>query len=69
MGVGAPGPLPAHASRGSAAHHCPTCSLAYLHHLVKAHEPLAVSLLALHNLHFMNSLMAELRQRILADDL
>ena len=47
----------------------PPCSLAYLHHLVKAHEPLAVSLLALHNIHFMNAMTAGLRQRILADEL
>ena len=50
-------------------HPPPPCSLAYLHHLVKAHEPLAVSLLALHNIHFMNAMTAQLRQRILADEL
>lgn len=34
----------------------PPCrSLAYLHHLVKAHEPLAATLLAIHNIHHMNA--------------
>lgn len=31
------------------------CSLAYLHHLAKAREPLLASLLAIHNVHHMNS--------------
>jgi len=44
------------------------CSLAYLHHLVKAKEPLAASLLAIHNVHHMNAQMAELRQQILNDE-
>lgn len=43
-------------------------SLAYLHHLVKAKEPLAVSLLTLHNIHFMNQLLAELRHKIMDDE-
>ena len=54
---------------------CETCgahprlprSLAYLHHLVKAHEPLAWQLLSLHNIHFMCQLAASLREGILAD--
>ena len=46
--------------------HC--CSLAYLHHLVKANEPLAASLLAIHNLHHMNQMTAELRQKIMNDE-
>jgi queuine tRNA-ribosyltransferase len=44
-------------------------SLAYLHHLVKAKEPLAASLLAIHNLHHMNAMMAQLRAKILADEI
>lgn len=31
------------------------CSLAYLHHLMKAHEPVAATLLAIHNVHHMNA--------------
>ena len=48
---------------------CRTHSLAYLHHLVKAKEPLAATLLTIHNIHFMASLMADLRARILADEI
>jgi len=49
---------------------CPTCTrytLSYLHHLVKAREPVAASLLTLHNIFFMCSLMAELRAKIMED--
>lgn len=44
-------------------------SLAYLHHLFKAHEPMAATLLTLHNLHFMAEYMASLRTKILADEI
>jgi len=47
---------------------CSTCkqhTRAYLNHLVKAHEPVAASLLTIHNLHFMNDRMARIRQDIL----
>ncbi|KAI3436502.1 hypothetical protein D9Q98_005919 [Chlorella vulgaris] len=54
---------------GCTCHTCRTHSLAYLHHLVKAKEPLAASLLAIHNLHHMNAMMAGLRQKILADEI
>lgn len=54
---------------GCACHTCRTHSLAYLHHLVKAKEPLAASLLAIHNLHHMNALTADLRRRILDDEI
>jgi queuine tRNA-ribosyltransferase len=49
---------------------CPTCTrftLAYLHHLFKARELTALALATVHNLHFMVALMADYRQRILAD--
>lgn len=46
---------------------CTTCrnhSRAYLRHLFLVKEPLAVVLAALHNLHFMESLMKEIRRAI-----
>ncbi len=49
---------------------CPTCqkfTLAYLHHLFKAHEMSCMTLATLHNLYFMVSLMHSYRQRILND--
>jgi queuine tRNA-ribosyltransferase len=48
---------------------CLTCrchSRAYLRHLFLAKEPLALHLAALHNLHFMESLMVKIRQAIRA---
>lgn len=45
------------------------CSLAYLHHLAKAKEPLLASLLAIHNVHFMNKRMEQLRAQIMADEI
>lgn len=44
-------------------------TLAYLHHLYKAHEPMAATLLSLHNLLFMSEFMADIRQRILNDEI
>ena len=47
---------------------CSTCShydRAYLCHLFKANEPVALQLATVHNLHFMNQLMADLRRNIL----
>eukprot|EP00557_Chaetoceros_sp_GSL56_P014501 CAMPEP_0176485864 /NCGR_PEP_ID=MMETSP0200_2-20121128/5266_1 /TAXON_ID=947934 /ORGANISM="Chaetoceros sp., Strain GSL56" /LENGTH=473 /DNA_ID=CAMNT_0017882535 /DNA_START=211 /DNA_END=1633 /DNA_ORIENTATION=+ len=47
---------------------CSTCShydRAYLWHLFKAREPLFIQLAAVHNVHYMNDLMARLRQDIL----
>lgn len=55
------------AEEGCTCHTCSTHSLAYLHHLVKAHEPLAATLLAIHNVHHMNATMADLRQKIMND--
>lgn len=46
---------------------CQTCqsiSRSYLHHLLKAGELLAIQALTLHNVHFMNSLLASIRQAI-----
>jgi queuine tRNA-ribosyltransferase len=47
---------------------CSTCrhyDRAYLWHLFKANEPIAVTLAALHNIHYMNALMASIRQDIM----
>jgi queuine tRNA-ribosyltransferase len=49
---------------------CKTCQhydRAYLWHLFKANEPLAVSLATLHNIHYMSDLMARIRQDIMED--
>jgi tRNA-guanine family transglycosylase len=54
---------------GCTCHTCSTHSLAYLHHLMKAKEPLAATLLAIHNVHHMNKLMAGLRAKILDDEI
>jgi len=46
---------------------CQTCknfSRAYIHHLLKARELLALNLLTIHNVHFMNRLLAAIRQAI-----
>jgi queuine tRNA-ribosyltransferase len=51
---------------------CPACrdhGRAYLHHLVKANEILGAMLLTWHNLHFYQSLMAEIRGAIEQGDL
>ncbi len=47
---------------------CSTCqnhTRAYLRHLVKAKEPVAATLLTIHNLQFMNDMMASIRDKIL----
>ena len=44
-------------------------SRAYLHHLKAAHEPLFETLASMHNVRFMNTIMAEMREQILNDDL
>jgi queuine tRNA-ribosyltransferase len=48
---------------------CQTHSRAYLHHLLKAHELLALQALSIHNVFFMNKLFAEIRQAIIEDKL
>ena len=46
---------------------CSHYSLAYIHHLYKAHEPLAETLATMHNVHYMCNLMSKLRTLILED--
>lgn len=51
---------------------CTTCqhySRSYLHHLLKAKELLAYTLLSIHNVCFMNRLMQEIRQAIMTQSL
>ena len=53
-------PLDSHCS-------CPTCrsySRAYIRHLFKAKEMLAMRLSVIHNLYFYNNLMAEIRNAL-----
>lgn len=49
---------------------CLTCQRydrAYLWHLFKANEPIAATLAAQHNIHYMNDLMGRIRQDIMED--
>jgi queuine tRNA-ribosyltransferase len=52
---------------------CPACAAGYtrgyLHYLVKAREPTAARLLTLHNIAYLNRLMADLRDALLAGTL
>lgn len=51
---------------------CSTCQhydRAYLWHLFKANEPVAVPLATVHNIQYMNDMMAEIRQDIMDDKL
>ena len=48
-------------------HTCQHYDRAYLWHLFKANEPLATSLAAIHNVHYMNDLMKDIRQDIVDD--
>lgn len=51
---------------------CFTCThytSAYIHHLFKAHEPVAHQLTTIHNIRYMNTLMKQYRQRILQGDI
>lgn len=46
---------------------CSTCknyTRSYIHHLLKAKELLAFTLISAHNIHFMNKLMADIRQAL-----
>jgi len=46
---------------------CPVCAMhskAYIHHLFKAKEMLAMRLAVMHNLHYFNNLMAEMRSAL-----
>ena len=47
---------------GCACHTCQTYSRAYLHHLFKAKEILGMQLITLHNIQFMNDLLADIRK-------
>ena len=49
---------------------CPACrryTKAYIRHLFKAKEMLAMRLCVLHNLHFFNTMMAEIREALEQD--
>jgi len=50
---------------------CPSvdCTRAYLHHLFKQSEPLALTLASLHNIYYMNHMMRDMRERIMRDEL
>ena len=51
---------------------CYTCknfSRAYIHHLFKANEILGSTLVTIHNIHFMNKLMSDIREGIANDKL
>ena len=46
---------------------CPTCqkySRAYIRHLLKAKEMLGMRLCVMHNLHYFNNLMTEIRDAL-----
>lgn len=77
--ITADGPLKVRSAKFKNAHRppvedccCSTCkryTLSYLHHLVKASEPLACSLLSLHNISYMCAMMARIRNSILMDQI
>ena len=46
---------------------CQTLSRGYLHHLLKANELLAIQALTIHNVHFMNKLLASVRHALTTD--
>ena len=46
---------------------CQTFTRAYLHHLFKVGEILGASLASIHNIHWFNHLMQQIRQSILED--
>jgi len=52
---------------GCACYTCQNFTCAYLNHLFKAKEMLAASLASIHNLHFLNLLVSEMREAILAE--
>lgn len=52
-----------------ACHTCQNYARAYLHHLLKAKELLAMQLLTLHNVHYMNALLSAIRTAIETDTL
>ena len=42
---------------------------AYLHHLCRSHEPMGAALNTLHNLHYMVDYMADIRAKIMRDEM
>ena len=48
---------------------CVNHTVSYLHHLVKANEPTAATLMTAHNLHYMGWLMRDQREKILNDEI
>ncbi|PCI94220.1 tRNA-guanosine(34) transglycosylase [Candidatus Aerophobetes bacterium] len=51
---------------------CPTCKnyhRGYLHHLTKAKELISLTLMSIHNLHYMVRLMEDYRNKILLDEI
>ena len=48
---------------------CQKYTVAYIHHLFKAHEITGLTLASIHNLHFMVQLMADYRRKILEGEL
>ncbi|MDP4724850.1 MAG: tRNA guanosine(34) transglycosylase Tgt [Alphaproteobacteria bacterium] len=47
---------------------CSTCknySRGYIHHLLKANEMIASTLISIHNIHFMNQLLTEIREALI----
>ena len=49
-------------------HTCKNFSCSYLSHLFRAKEMLAATLASIHNLYFINSLVAQIREAILEDN-
>lgn len=48
---------------------CATYTRSYVHHLFKAHEPIAATLASIHNLTFMMDLMAKYREKIVNNEI
>jgi queuine tRNA-ribosyltransferase len=55
--------------QGCTCHTCSKYTRSYLHHLLKAQELLAFTLISMHNVHFMNKLMADIRTALSAETL
>ena len=56
-------------NEGCACYTCKNYDQAYLHHLLKASEPLLWQLASIHNIYYMNDLMAGIRQKIMANEI
>ena len=55
--------------QGCTCHTCSKYTRSYLHHLLKAQELLAFTLISIHNIHFMNKLMSDIRTALAAETL